>query len=109
MVILNENDFEEIYRTSNFSDAFKDLVRAEGKRTKYLNEEFDGDSDPSEYDDTDSFVALENITSNDFENFYGVSHKDKILKDILGKGYFADYRCWSYLSDAITDLMRGRG
>lgn len=109
MKILNESDFEEIYKTSNFSDAFKKLVREEGKRTKFLNEESTGDFDVSNYDDTESFLALENVTSEDFENFYGVSNKYDILKDILGKDYFADNRCWSYLSDAVTELMRGRG
>jgi len=109
MRILNESDFEEIYKTSNFSDAFKKLVREEGKRTKFLNEEVGDNFDIGDYDDTESFLALENVTSEDFENFYGVSNKYDILKDILGKDYFTDRRCWSYLSDAVTELMRGRG
>lgn len=109
MRILNESDFEEIYKTSNFSDAFKKLVQEEGKRTKFLNEEIGDNFDIGDYDDTESFLALENVTSEDFENFYGVSNKYDILKDILGKDYFTDKRCWSYLSDAVTELMRGKG
>lgn len=109
MVIFNESDFEEIYKTSIFSDAFKNLVKAEGKRTKFLNEEMPDDYDTGDYDDTESFEALENTVSSDFENFYGVSNKIAILKDILGKDYFADPRCWHYLSDAVTELIKGRG
>ena len=40
----------------------------------------------------------------DEEECYRIKDLDKYIKDLVGKNYFTDKRCWSYLYDIIYDI-----
>ena len=43
------------------------------------------------------------------EEYYLLKDLDKYIKDVVGKNYFSDKRCWSYLYDIVYDIQRDIG
>ena len=86
---------------------FDEIILKMAEVVKLINEDMeDTDTEMEKVDNLNDEISDLTVKIVDAENnFLSFRDLDKYCKDLLGKNYFADNRCWSYLHDAIYDVF----
>lgn len=98
-----ENIENSIKEYNNYSSPLENYIRLEAARVKFYNEENEYGTEYPEDKDNEIYDALAKITYDEYLDKYAYAELD--LKEIVGNDYFADNRCWSYLSDSIDSML----
>lgn len=85
---------------------FDDIIRKIALVVKLVNEEVDDEPIRNEVDElNDEISDLTCDIMGETNNFLSYKDLDKYCADLLGKNYFDDKRCWSYLHDSLYDIF----
>ena len=85
---------------------FDDIIRKIALVVKLVNEEIDDEPIMNEVDYlNDEISDLTCDIMGEKNDFLSYKDLDKYCADLLGKNYFDDKRCWSYLHDSMYDIF----
>lgn len=89
-------------------DIFNQAILKSAQLVKMINE--DGyDSEDKEVEKINNEISNLEIKLLDLPHDFGEYDLDKYIKDVVGKNYFFDKRCWSYLYDIVYEIENNIG
>lgn len=95
---------------------FDEAILKIAKLCKMLNEEGKNYDDVEELNDeiANLQIKLHDLPYDfgeydDEEECYRIKDLDEYMKDIVGKNYFTDKRCWSYMYDIVYETENNIG
>ena len=85
-------------------DIFNKAILKSAELVKMINE--DGfEQDSKEVEDINDEIAILEMKLQDLPyDFDEIDNLRKYIESVIGKDYFFDKRCWSYLSDVVFEI-----